>query len=544
MQVMGKLIVFALLCALCSVFSEPSQKVRFKTSPNIVFILTDDQDEILGGMTPMENVRKLLQEQGTTFSNMFTPTPICCPSRASILTGQYSHNHDTVNNSISGNCSSPYWQNTAEQKTFAVSAQAAGYKTYFAGKYLNQYGTTNAGGPEHVPPGWNEWFGLVGNSKYYNYTISDNGKAVKHGDTYSTDYLTDLLANKSSEFIHSHMSTSFLDPFLVMISTPAPHSPWDSAPQFSQRYLNLSAPRGGSYNANGKDKHWLLRQATNPMVDHSVKYLDNAFRKRWQTLLSVDDLVKKVMTALSDSGELDNTYIIYSSDNGYHLGQFSLPIDKRQLYETDVRIPLVIRGPGVSKNVTRHELVTSIDIGPTIVDISTGGTGNFPPTMDGVSLMPLFNVTDKPKWRTDFLVEYQGEGSPLPPPNCPHGSAGESQCFPDCVCEDAYNNTYSCVRTMDLDGKVDIMYCEFTDTETFVEVYNHTVDPHQLKNIRNTINPQVLVKMNQRLITLGACTGKTCRAPGSYQTYASRWMQWALESLNYLTNQLFLIASI
>ena len=162
------------------------------------------------------------------------------------------------------------------------------------------------------------------------------------------------------------------------------------------------------------------------MVEDSINYLDNAFRKRWQTLLSVDDLVAKVVTALNDTGQLNNTYIIYTSDNGYHLGeklkisvfihicincifarylyvyfylnfcvpgQFSLPIDKRQLYEFDLRIPFIVRGPGVSKNVTRVEPIVNIDIAPTIADIANGGEGKFPASMDGISLLPLFNVS-------------------------------------------------------------------------------------------------------------------------------------------------------
>ncbi|XP_076804772.1 N-acetylglucosamine-6-sulfatase-like [Clavelina lepadiformis] len=498
--------LFVILHAVSSEENLPSH------APNIVLILTDDQDKILGGMTPMVKVKELLQNEGTTFTNMFTPTPLCCPSRSSILTGRYSHNHNTVNNSISGNCASLSWQNSTEKETFAVFAHNAKYRTYFAGKYLNKYGKKEAGGPSHVPPGWNDWFGLVGNSKYYNFTVSDNGTVVKHGDAYHSDYLTDLLTYRSVKNIHKHRENHVDQPFLMMISTPAPHGPWNAAPQYEEKFLNLSAPRDGSFNKDGKNKHWLLRQAKNPMGEDSINYLDNAFRKRWQTLLSVDDLVAKVITALNDTGQLDNTYIIYTSDNGYHLGQFSLPIDKRQLYEFDLRIPFIVRGPGVSKNVTRVEPIVNIDIAPTIADIANGGEGKFPASMDGISLLPLFNSDKKPKWRTDFLVEYDGEGSNNPRPECTEMDAGVSHCFPDCVCEDAFNNTYSCVRTLDTLNKVDLMYCEFTDSETFVELYNHTTDPHQLNNIRSTVDPQVLGKMNQRLIALGDCSGTTCRS--------------------------------
>uniref|UniRef100_H2YLW8 Sulfatase N-terminal domain-containing protein n=1 Tax=Ciona savignyi TaxID=51511 RepID=H2YLW8_CIOSA len=481
--------------------------------PNIVFILTDDLDVQLGGLEPMSKMKKLLQEEGITFTNMFTSTPLCCPSRASILTGRYSHNHETLNNSISGNCSSLHWQKIHEKQTFAVAAKQANYRTFFGGKYLNQYGGKSVGGPQHVPAGWDEWWGLVGNSQYYNYTISHNGVPVQHGDDYAADYLTDLLANKSVEFIKSTT-----DSFLMMISTPAPHSPWNAAPQYSGEFPNNTAPHTPSYNVKADNKHWLIRQAEHPMSQESIDYSDNAFRSRWRTLLSVDDLVEKVINALSSTNQLNNTFVIFSSDNGYHMGQFSLPIDKRQLYEFDLRVPLIIRGPGVSKNITRMEPVVNIDLAPTIADIVSGGKGEFPDSMDGVSLLPLFNIKNEPKWRSDFLVEYQGEGKYQPPPGCSPSWMGVSQCFPSCVCEDAFNNTYSCVRTMDAKNKVDLMYCEFTDAETFVELYNHTKDPHQLTNIKETVNPVVLVKMNQRLIMLGLCSGKTCRVTNELAT--------------------------
>lgn len=486
-------------------FTKNLKKHHKGTKPNIVFILTDDQDVTLGGMTPMMKVKRLLQEEGTTFSNMFVTTPLCCPSRSSILTGRYSHNHHAVNNSISGNCSSAYWQKTFEPKTMAVQIQNAGYYTFFAGKYLNQYGKEKTGGPAHVPPGWNFWYALSGNSQYYNYTISNNGIAEKHADKYDQDYLTDLLKNKSVDMINTRSKGD--DPFFMMISTPAPHSPWTAAPQYKDQFADQKAPKTPSFNFHGKDKHWLVRSAKNPMTNDSIEYLNEAFRGRWRSLLSVDDLVEQVINTLRDNKMLDNTYIVYASDNGYHMGQFSLPIDKRQLYDFDIRVPLVVRGPGVSRNVSRDDVVLNIDIAPTLVDLATGGKPDA--AMDGASFTPLFNVTNKPKWRDDFMVEYRGE-SKTAQPGCPNLGSGVSQCFPDCVCEDSGNNTYSCVRTL-MSGN-DFMYCEFTDDETFVEVYDLGKDQHQLTNIKDSVDPQFLVQMNKRLIQLTFCDGDSCRS--------------------------------
>lgn len=497
-------ILQTLFCVCCSVtFSKgPPPK-----PPNIVFILTDDQDVQLGGMTPMAKVKKLLQEEGTSFNNMFVTTPLCCPSRSSILTGRYSHNHHAVNNSLSGNCSSPYWQKNQEPNTMAVQLQKAGYFTYFAGKYLNQYGHKNAGGATHVPPGWDSWYGLLGNSRYYNYSVSNNGVVENHQDNFEKDYLTDVLKNRTVEVIKYRALVEENQPFFLMISTPAPHSPWNAAPQYQDKYSDQDAPKTASYNYHGQDKHWLIRQATNPMKNSSIEYLNEAFRGRWRSLLSVDDLVGDVVDTLRQHKMLNDTYIIYASDNGYHLGQFSMPIDKRQLYDFDLRVPLIVRGPGVSKNVTRDEAVLNIDIAPTIIDIATSGKPDL--SMDGASFAPLLNHNNTPEWRTDFMVEYRGE-SKITQPDCPNLGAGVSQCFPDCVCEDSGNNTYSCVRTYE-HGKNNFMYCEFTDTETFVEVYDLTKDKDQLTNIRGTVDPQFLVEMNKRLIQLTFCSGDSCR---------------------------------
>lgn len=122
-------------------------------------------------------------------------SPLCCPSRSSILTGQYVHNHHAKNNSLSGGCSSSSWQQGPEKRSISTYMKSMGYKTFFGGKYLNRYGNPQVGGPQHVPPGWDEWYGLVGNSRYYNYTLSVNGQPEKHGDFYGPDYLTDLLVS-------------------------------------------------------------------------------------------------------------------------------------------------------------------------------------------------------------------------------------------------------------------------------------------------------------------------------------------------------------
>ncbi|XP_041815856.1 glucosamine (N-acetyl)-6-sulfatase (Sanfilippo disease IIID), b [Chelmon rostratus] len=494
------LTLLSALLTCCVRCAEPSAKPS-----NIILIVADDQDVELGGMTPMKKTKALIGDAGATFVNAFTVTPLCCPSRSSILTGRYPHNHEVRNNSLSGNCSSALWQTGPESEAFPVFLSKQKYQTFFAGKYLNQYGKKDGGDVGHVPPGWNQWHALVGNSQYYNYTLSVNGKEEKHGDLYEEDYLTDLITNRSLSFLENRIPQQ---PFFLMLSPPAPHSPWTAAPQYQKEFGDVKAPRDGSFDKPGKDKHWLLRQPVNPMSSSSLAFLDNAYRKRWQTLLSVDDMVELLVKKLDSIKELDNTYIFYTSDNGYHTGQFSLPIDKRQLYEFDIRIPLMVRGPGIKPNQTLQAPVLNIDLAPTFLDIS--GVNLSTVNVDGQSFLSqmapsLRNGTARPF----FLVEYTGEGLPTTDPACPKLGPGLSQCFPDCVCEDAYNNTYACVRT--LDSENNLQYCEFADSESFVEVYNLKLDPHQLENIIKKVDPLVLQAMNQRLIKLQSCEGNSCR---------------------------------
>uniref|UniRef100_A0A3B3YEM3 N-acetylglucosamine-6-sulfatase n=1 Tax=Poecilia mexicana TaxID=48701 RepID=A0A3B3YEM3_9TELE len=485
--------------------------------PNIVLILADDLDIAMGGLNPLTKTKKLIGDTGITFTNAFVASPLCCPSRASILTGKYPHNHHVINNTLQGNCSSLAWQKSQEPQTFpALLKSFGGYQTFFAGKYLNQYGHSDAGGLEHVPPGWSYWVALEKNSKYYNYTLSVNGKAQKHGADYSRDYLTDVLANRSLDFLQYKSS---YQPFFMMVSTPAPHSPWTAAPQYQDRFNDTKAPRDPNFNVHGKDKHWLIRQAKTPMSNSSVQFLDDAFRKRWRTLLSVDDLVEKIVKKLEVRGELENTYIFFTSDNGYHTGQFSLPLDKRQLYEFDIRVPLLVRGPNIKPNQTSQMPVANVDLGPTILDIA--GYNVNKTQMDGMSFLPIMQgKVNSSSWRTDILVEYEGEGRNVSDPACPLLGPGVSECFPDCVCEDSYNNTYACVRTVA--PSANLQYCEFDDNEVFVEVYNVTADPYQLNNIAKTIEQEVLEKMNHRLMMLQSCSGQTCRTPGVYDRRFAR----------------------
>ena len=180
-------------------------------------------------------------------------------------------------------------------------------------------------------------------SRYYDYTLSINGQAEQHGQDYEIDYLTDVIRRKALDWLKGYrnakdqLDDGNVSPFLMVLAPPAPHAPSVSAPQYKNEFLIRKAPRNPSFNYvkdGNRDKHWLMRYNSEPFNETFAGMIDIWFRKRWRTLLSVDDLVDNVLKELEDIGELNNTFVLYSSDNGYHLGTFGMIGGKGSNYES------------------------------------------------------------------------------------------------------------------------------------------------------------------------------------------------------------------
>ncbi|XP_012281977.1 N-acetylglucosamine-6-sulfatase isoform X2 [Orussus abietinus] len=470
-------------------------------SKNIVLIVVDDLDSVLDGMTPLKWTSQYIMGKGAEYRNCFTASPICCPNRASILTGRYQHNHEVFNNSLSGGCYSAQWQSTWEKQTFAAHLKSSMmYKTFYAGKYLNEYGKSTAGGTRRVPVGWDWWAGLVGNSKYYSYSLSLNGTERKYGNK-PQDYLTDVIKDLAVKFIKIQVKDQ---PFLMVLAPPAPHDPFTPASRHTDKYKGKTAKRTPNFNIRAGDKHWLVRMGPAPLPSSVIQKLDDLYRHRWETLLAVDELVQSVYNALQSKSLLDDTYIIFTSDNGYHIGQFSMPQDKRQPYETDIKVPLLIQGPGIVPSKI-NAAVSSVDLYATILDIA----GIEKPS-DGISLLkPLPNDRN-------VLIEYRGEKSEKAPSSgCPTDSdINLSHCSKAmaCKCQDTTNNTYSCIRRISRD--YNNIFCTFEDDQRYVESYDLNDDEYQLTNVGYKMKRGRRNKFRRRLKKMEACEDSDCVVTG------------------------------
>jgi N-acetylglucosamine-6-sulfatase len=358
------------------------------TPPNIVLILTDDQR--WDTLWAMPNVQSLLVDEGASFSNSFVVNPLCCPSRASILTGKYSRHNGVYGNPGQG----PFGGFAAftDTSTIATSLDAAGYRTGIVGKYLNGYDATTG----YVAPGWDRW--VVGDSQfYYDYQLSVDGVLETHGST-PADYSTTVETAYAEDFIRT---TDPADPLFLYFAPKAPHSPYDPAPGDENTFDDLLPWRPPSWNeADVSDKPAYIQARPSFGVDRTAK-VDKQRHDQYQALLGVDRAVATIVDALADTGRLSDTMIVFASDNGMLWGEHRW-YDKHVPYEESIRVPMVIRyDPVTTTKRTIKKLALNIDWAPTWGDLA----GVTVSGADGTSLMPLLRKQPV-TWRNKFTVEH------------------------------------------------------------------------------------------------------------------------------------------
>ncbi|MBO0873771.1 MAG: sulfatase [Pseudonocardia sp.] len=458
----------------CSSASSSSAASR----PNIVFVLTDDFS--LNLVQYMPHVLQL-QKDGTTFSNYTVTDSLCCPSRSSIFAGKPPHDTGVFTNTAPDGGFKVFHGRGEESETFATDLQKVGYRTAMMGKYLNGYQPTSTlrGSQPYVPPGWTEWDVAGKGYGEFNYDLNENHQ-VKHYGKAPADYLTDVLSAKGQDFITS--STARHSPFFLEIATFTPHAPYVPAPQDANSFPGLRAPRTPAFDTPpATAPAWLANRP--PLTAQQQDRIDTIFRKRVQDVQSVDRMIGAIQATLSKAGVAGDTDVVFSSDNGYHLGEYRLPQGKMTAFDTDVHVPLVAAGPGIRSGQVVSNPVLNTDLRPTFEQLGGAPT---PPDVDGHTLLPLLAGQHPSDWRTAAVVEHHGPDTDRTDPDLP----GKNGANPP---------TYNALRT---DRAT---YVEYADGAK--EYYDRAADPDELHNTVSSLSPTDLSSLHNSLAAMTGCHG-------------------------------------
>jgi arylsulfatase A-like enzyme len=438
-----------------NLFIPASVAADSKARPNIIFILMDDlRWDALGytghpfSKTP--NIDRIAKE-GALFKNFFVSIPLCSPSRGSFLTGQYPHTHGVINNGDHSALSH-------KLVTFPRLLQEAGYQTAFIGKW-------HMGVDDSPRPGFDHWISFKGQGVYNDPTLNVDGKVSKH-----SGYITDILNGYAVEFIKSEHKK----PFLLYLPHKAVHGPFTPAERHKNLYANtviepvksLNDPLDGKPAATREveDQKAPGKKGKQPKQPGNERRMpENLVRNQLRALAAVDEGVGDLFKALEEAGQLDNTIIIFSSDNGFFWGEHGLS-DKRWAYDESIRDPLLMRFPKLIKPGTAFDqFVLNIDIAPTLLELAGASV---PKTIQGRSLLPLLR-DPATLWRNSFLTEYfQEKAYPRTP-------------------------TWQAVRTDRW------KYINYSDLKGMDEIYDLKADPYEMKNLINDPGSQSTLRIMQ-----------------------------------------------
>jgi N-acetylglucosamine-6-sulfatase len=427
------------------------------TKPNILFVLTDDQPA--STVSKMPALEAKLKAKGLSFENAFLSDPVCCPSRATIMTGRYAHNHGVWTNDEPRGGAEGFKDRGLARDTIATRLKQEGYTTGLFGKYFNGYGNNH-----YVPPGWDRWFAYVGNNQDDSYEVVSEGKLK----TMNRDewHPTDLIADRAEQFVRAHAD----EPWFAYVAPRDPHGPYYPAPRHAHDFDGVQLPDKPSFDTVDPSQPPYVRDQS-ALSEGQVRKLTWAYEDKLEALQTVDDLVAGLIETLEETGQLADTYIIYATDNGFMFGEHRLT-QKGKPYEECIRTPLLIRGPGVPAGETRTQLVSNVDLAPTFAELA----GAEPPAKhDGRSLASLLSGDPPSSWRKALLLESRNE-----------------------------NLVWAGVRT------TRYAYFEYEETGE-EELYDLEADPYQLKSIRKSADPELLSGLRARLKALKDCVGADCR---------------------------------
>ena len=441
--------------------------------PNIVVVMSDDQT--VPSVSTQGHVVSQIGRAGATFANNFVNFSLCCPSRATFLTGLYARNHHIFGNAPPKGGFNRFERLDADND-LPLWLQSAGYYTGAVGKYLNGYGLRD---PTLVPPGWNQWDVVSGIVNYYNYALNENGTVVNFGADPS-DYVDDVTTGNAVDFIDRNAPRK--RPFFLYVGYKAPHGggphPTGSRctngpPEPPQRHVGQFAgtplPEPPNFNeADVSDKPRFI-QNTPLLTPARIDSEQTLYQCELEALQGVNDGVNRIMSALRASGELKNTYVIYTSDNGFFHGEHRVYTGKVKVYEPSIRVPLLMRGPGIRRGIKVHDLTINADLAPTITDLAHADADR---VMNGISLVPDI---EHPKQELGRRLLIQA-------------------------------NNFVAIRT------ARYKFVQYFDGEQ--ELYDEELDPYELQNqITNPAYAQVAAILSDELSHLRDCRRAGCRRP-------------------------------
>lgn len=523
--------------------TRPRAEKSDRRQPNFVFILTDDLDLTLGGAqaSTLQKSVRLIGSMGVTLTNWFSQTPVCCPSRAELLTGRMLHNIRKADANASGcmavdvseDLSIPFYSEYYFARYFA---ELFNYTVGVFGKHLN---TKN---PKGCPPGVDRWM-VNGGGDYLNPSFYWASKGVDPTSVHFNNctgypcYSTSVIGNASIDWIRDHVASANDEdpkPFFAYVSVKAPHlqdgegfpkaipAPWYSNSTIPEQ----KAPRTPNYNLSCPDHHWLVRNQP-ILTDQQGEEVDKLYRSRLKSLLSVDDLVEETIQTLDDLDILDNTYVIFTSDNGFRLGQFRMPEAKFHPYENDIRLPLMIRGPDLPQGVTNPVLGSHVDLMATLLGLASNVYDDsiIPSTMDGSNLAGDLLKRSDPSTASskDKSKEERSDTNSLPYSASSllveYMSLGNVVRYEHLM--DTYNHTFLALRVLSDTPLPNIKYVEFRDSRydwdfegeaLEAEFYDLDEDPYEMYNLIHEIPKDYQRALHRKMMAMFHCHGQECRA--------------------------------
>jgi N-acetylglucosamine-6-sulfatase len=445
------LLFVVLAVASVSVVSTEAGRTQAAPRPNIILVLTDDQSA--NTLPHMPYVGDEFQDNATTYPNATYNFPLCCPSRVSILRGQYTHNHGVWSNSAPDGGYVRAKALNIQDEQIARWLDSVGYQTGMFGKYINGYSPTE----DPKPLGWDR-FVLNG----YNYDGTKVDPSV---------YPDEVVKDNALRWLKKSLPGK---PLFMWVGFQAPHQPFNCDPIYSDRFTNVRLPNPPSFNEKkiSEKPQYVSNQPR--LTDEDIVKLMHVHRDRLRGLLTPDNAVRKIVDTLKAAGELGNTYIVFWSDNGFMTGEHRLRA-KRHAYVESVSFPMIVRGPNLRSGESDPRIVMNQDLAPTFADLANAP---LPAFADGRSMVPIFDG-DGP-WRDVGLIEALGTTNPGEPP------------------------TYQGLR------HENYIYVQYSTGEH--EYYDLQADPYQLANAYTSLDGVRKAALRKKTRALAECAGVTCRS--------------------------------